>query len=583
MNRKSKVFEDQCSQDLLYRCLVAPRSLSAPLLRFLGVLFAKKANSIPTDAMLTRLLEPILWRHLKVVLVLSLADLMIFFCCQVPNEVVRLNACDILIAAYPLDITSLPSIQVSLWSQNSPFKPFTSQEREASIAKQNQALHDLLTDSSASVRTGAVTGICSILADLWLLIPSPVINSLVKLVVKQLACDSSSARVRQAAVQGAKRLLSTPNSHVYLRKVLPRLADRLHDSSEAVRAAMLDLLLAVKGVRSINYWDVVTLDSLLARLEVDKPFIRRRIVKLLRNSFCPANVDDEQFLQRCINLVSTSRPASRRFYQDADLTLQDASRLILAVLASVRQWVKSLPEEEVGNASGGGRRKLYNSMVDDTMSTTASSVSSLVPDVMATSEDQEEGRNGVEEEDVEHPYSNPEVVWGVLDVVCVLWTRHNVEMSKDENIEMRSALEKKAGKCLMVLFRHFRASPASGTIVYLASFLPDRLVAPLASYSMAKVRGGEEYWQGCADSLCNWRRGGELLEVVLESLKAGLTQARAGKGGTENKGVRFQSKGVEEEIGLGVRLLAYLVSHNINRTALLMKEKEKLGEVAEVC
>ena len=84
LNRKRKVFEDQCSQDLLYRCLVAPRSLSAPLLRFLGVLFAKKANSIPTDAMLTRLLEPILWRHLKVVLVLSLADLMIFFVARFP-------------------------------------------------------------------------------------------------------------------------------------------------------------------------------------------------------------------------------------------------------------------------------------------------------------------------------------------------------------------------------------------------------------------------------------------------------------------------------------------------------------------
>ena len=33
-------------------------------------------------------------------------------CGQVPNEVVRLNACDILMAAYPLDITSLSSIQV---------------------------------------------------------------------------------------------------------------------------------------------------------------------------------------------------------------------------------------------------------------------------------------------------------------------------------------------------------------------------------------------------------------------------------------------------------------------------------------
>merc|ERR1719234_2989288 len=486
--------------------------------------------------MITRLLEPILWRHLKV-----------------PNEVVRLNACDILLAAYPLDVTSLPSIQ----------------ERDASMAKQNQAMHDLLTDSSATVRAGAVTGICSILADLWLLIPSPVINSLVKLVVKQLACDSTSARVRQAAVQGAKRLLSTPNSHVYLTKVLPRLADRLHDSSEAVRAAMLDLLLAVKGVRSINYWDVVSLDSLLARLEVDKPFIRRRIVKLLRNSFCPANVDDEKLLQRCIHLVSTSRPASRRFYQDANLTLEDAARLILAVLSSVKQWVKNLPEDEVigktPSTGGGGRRKLYNSMVDDTISTTASSASSLVPDVMATSEDQDV--EGNDDEEPEHPYANPEVVWGVLDVVCVLWTRHNVEMSKDENIEMRSTLEKKAGKCLMVLFRHFRASPASGTIVYLASFLPDRLVAPLASYSMAKVRGGEEYWQGCADSLCNWRRGGELLEVVLESLKAGLSQARVPSGTETNKGVRFQSKGVEEEIRLGVRLLAYLVSHNINRTA----------------
>ena len=75
-----------------------------------------------------------------------------------------------------------------------------------------------------------------------------------------------------------------------------------------------------------------------------------------------------------------------------------------------------------------------------------------------------------------------------------------------------------------------------------------------------------------------------MLEVVLESLKAGLSQAmvREVRSGTE-KGVRFQSKGAEEEIGLGVRLLAYLVSHNINRTSLLMKEREKLEEVTDVC
>ena len=446
------------------------------------------------------------------------------------------------------------------------------------MAKQHQAMHDLLTDPSAVVRAGAVTGICSILAEFWLLMPSPIINSLVKVVVKQLAYDSSSARVRQAAVQGVKTLLSTPNSHVYLRKVLPRLADRLHDSSEAVRAAMLDLLLAVKGVRSINYWDVVSLDSLLARLEVDKPFLRRRIVKLLHNSFCPSNADDEKFLQRCIHLVSSSRPASRKFYQDAKLSLADSARLILAVLASVRQWVKSLPDEteESDKTTSSGKRRLYNSMVDDTVST-VSSASSLVPDVLPA----QEGQEGDNDEEEEHPYSNPEVVWGVLDVACVLWTRHNVDLSKDDNMELRSTLEKKAGKCLMVIFRHFRASPACGTVVYLAPFLPDRLVAPLASYCMAKVRGGEEHWQGCADSLCNWRRGGELLEVVLESLRAGLSQPETT--GASEKGVRIQTKGANEEIELGVRLLAYLVSHNINRTALLRKEKKKLKEIADLC
>ena len=30
-------------------------------------------------------------------------------------------------------------------------------------------------------------------------------------------------------------------------------------------------------------------------------------------------------------------------------------------------------------------------------------------------------------------------------------------------------------------------------------------------------------------------------------------------------------------------MLAYLVSHNINRTSLLMKEREKLEEVTDVC
>ena len=62
----------------------------------------------------------------------------------------------------------------------------------------------------------------------------------------------------------------------------------------------------------------------------------------------------------------------------------------------------------------------------------------------------------VEREEDEHPYTNPEVVWGVLDIVCVLWTTHSTELCQEGSDELRSVLEKKAAKCLLVLFKHFR-------------------------------------------------------------------------------------------------------------------------------
>ena len=49
----------------------------------------------------------------------------------------------------------------------------------------------------------------------------------------------------------------------------------------------------------------------------------------------PPGATDEEVLQRCIHLVSTSRGASRKFYQLANLQVKDAVRLMLAVLNSV--------------------------------------------------------------------------------------------------------------------------------------------------------------------------------------------------------------------------------------------------------
>ena len=502
--------------------------------------------------MVHRLLEPILWRHLKVPILANMTNLTLL--AQAINEVVRLNAAEMFLAAFPLEDSGA-----------------TREERESALTTQHTALSTLLTDPSPDIRASAALGVSGVLTQYWCIIPSYVINSLVKIIVKELTCDSSSTKVRVAAVQGVKTLLSTPASHVYLRKVLPRLADRVHDTSEAVRGAVLELLLTVKAVKSIRFWDVVPLEALLARLEVDKPFICRRIVKLLRNSFWPTNASDEVALERCINLVQMSRAASRRFYQHATEDLAEASRLILAILQSLRLWVRGLPlgEEEEEEGRGKGKRKLYNNTVDDTMSTTLSSVVEPEPE-----QEKEDG-----EEDEEHPYKDQEVVWGVMDVVCVLWMQHNSALCSQEHSELRSIIEKKAGKCLVPLFKQLRASPACETVVYLASFLPDKLVSPLASYCQARARAGTEHWKVAVDSLVNWKRGESLLEMVQEGLTVGLREEEV-----QGKGVRFaETQSREEGLQLGLRLLEYLVNNHIIRSVLVAKHRAVLEEVMELC
>jgi hypothetical protein len=106
---------------------------------------------------------------------------------------------------------------------------------------------------------------------------------------------------------------------------------------------MLDLLLAVKGVRSIKFWSICPLEHLLTRLEFDKPFICRRIVKLLFNSYFPPDQGDEVKLERCIHLVQTNRAASRRFYHYSGemLAIPGSVHLMVASLASFKIWVKA--------------------------------------------------------------------------------------------------------------------------------------------------------------------------------------------------------------------------------------------------
>ena len=107
--------------------------------------------------------------------------------------------------------------------------------------------------------------------------------------IVSLAHDSSSAQVRAAVFEGLNFVLDNRLSHGILKKLLPSLSSCLHDTSERVRASFAKMLLSVKKLRTIRFFDVVNLTSILDRLAQDRS--RKRVASpltaLLLNSFFP--------------------------------------------------------------------------------------------------------------------------------------------------------------------------------------------------------------------------------------------------------------------------------------------------------
>lgn len=64
-------------------------------------------------------------------------------------------------------------------------------------------------------------------------------------------------------MQGLCLILENRLSHPLMVDLLPLMQSMLHDSSEKVRIAFLDLLLLVKGMRMIKFWHICPLEHLL--------------------------------------------------------------------------------------------------------------------------------------------------------------------------------------------------------------------------------------------------------------------------------------------------------------------------------
>ena len=333
------------------------------------------------------------------------------------------------------------------------------------------------------------------------------------------------------------------------------------------------------------------MEHLLARLEKDKAFVCRRITKLLYNSYFPKNQTDEVTLQRCIHMIKMNRAATRKFYQYASeiLDVEPSLVFMLNILTSVKNWVKaktssgsvsSLSEDDKENV-GKKRRKLYSNSETSVMEEANSTESSTVLETTSansTSTGGNEAENETVDED--HPYNDLNIVGSVLDIVCVIWRSKIADICQPENDEMRSALEKKAGKWMLLFFKYFKNTPVITTVVFFSSFLPERTVSVLASYCLARVKE-EESWKIHADCLCNWRKGNSLLELVTEAIDSVLDE---GKKASNTKGVRFEEPVAKDsQIKVALKLIKYLLEHQANRAILMAKSRPMMEELLNSC
>jgi hypothetical protein len=287
---------------------------------------------------LVRIFDPIIWRSMK---------------CA--NATVRSQASQLFLDVFPL--------------QKQSSKP---EECDAIIQKQFDQLAQLLKDADHKVRAIATRGVCTILREYWDALPISTIQTLLKYICDTLAVDTSSVLVRLAAISGIHDILSQPLSHSMMKNLLPLLSQSVYDKSDRVRLEFIKILITVKGLREIHFYDIVSVDTLFMRLvhERHSTEIVGELTSLLFNSFFPPSEEgstiNKEHVKRCLNMIDQNLSAAEVFYSQLHLHLPTgAIAKFVAMLSNILDTTAEAlqasagqlgPQCEVGPASKNSKR-----------------------------------------------------------------------------------------------------------------------------------------------------------------------------------------------------------------------------------
>ncbi|XP_012670672.2 condensin-2 complex subunit G2 [Clupea harengus] len=504
--------ESNCIQEFMQHGIQLHRNSPVlPKVRQILSYFHKQKFRQGLDEMLHRLYRPILWRALKAA-----------------NGEVRANATLLFTEAFPLKD---PSMDVAATDE--------------SLQRQLDTLFYLLDDQQPLVRSTAVLGTCTVLSKCWEFIPSDIIGDLLKKMVQQLAYDASSPDVRCSVFMCMSIILDNNLTHAVLENLLPLLRTSLHDTSEKVRVAFVDMLIKIKAVRATKFWKVSSMEHLLARLERDSPSVSKRIVNLLFSSFFPVNQSELVWCERCVTLIQMSPKAARKFYQYAHLYTapNNLGKLMLIIRKCLNSCIKKAQDQDP----------------DDTTSANKENLSEL-EDVLSVKDTDTMAR--------------------LLEIVVILW--RSIQKSLLRNKDVMDYLVAKFATVLPEYLRFFQDDHAcTVALLCMASLLPAASVPSFSCGVLSRLRKLEvgasvSHYSQILDCLCSWGQASHILELISDWLTEALAKAAAKDDSARR--VRIQET-MEAKPDLGLDFLDYLLNHPPTRDAVLNVALGKLKQL----
>ncbi|XP_028288845.1 condensin-2 complex subunit G2 [Parambassis ranga] len=503
--------ESTCIQDFMQSAILLHRSspVHAKVRQILSYFHMRKGSQ-SVDKMLYNLYRPILWKFLSA-----------------SNFEVRANATLLFTEAFPVH------------------DPDQSNENiDQNIQKQLDTAMGLLDDPHPTVRSTAILGVCKILAKCWELLPPTVITDFLKKLVMELSADSSSPDVRCSVFKCLTIVLDNALCHPLLEKLLPTVKYSLHDTSEKVRAAFLDMLIKVKAVRAAKFWDVCSMEHLLARLAVDSHSVSKRIVDLLFKSFFPVNESEKEWCCRCITLIQMNPMAARKFYQFA--YKHTAPTNIIKLMLAIRRVLNSCIQIDCDQSDLNESNK-ENGMV--------------APVTLG---------------------KDKAVVSGLLEVLVILW--ESVKKPLKQNEEAQKYTFAKFGSVMSKYFQAFEDEQAVVPLIQLASFMPPAAVPTFSCGVLSKLRrmdsgAGPSHYGLLLDCICSWNQTTDIVELITDWLTEALP--KQGEKATGSRKVQIQET-VEAKPDLALAYLEYLFSQTSTREKVLVVSQRLLKQLHTV-